>query len=119
MRRQHRMAIHHCRLRKYRKSAHVSQRELALLVGLRTQGVMSEIESGRKRPGVRVALGCAIVFDAPLRDLFPGLYAEIEREVFARANRLHGELAPNGDRPATTAYVGALLSRLGGVHPPV
>ena len=58
------MAIHHSLLRKYRKSAHLSQRELARLIGLRSQGCMSEIEAGLKRPGLDAELASEVVFGA-------------------------------------------------------
>jgi len=117
MRRQHRMANHHCRLRKYRKSVHVSQRELASLIGLHSQGALSEIESGRKRPALEPALACAVTFGVPVEDLFPGLAAHVKQEVLARARRLHADLAPRKNRTAATVGLAALISRLGGANP--
>ncbi len=116
MRRQHRMAIHHSLLRKYRKSAHLSQRELARLIGLRSQGVMSEIEAGLKRPGLGAELASEIVFGSPFRELYPDLYAKAERDVLANARQLHGELALNPVRSHAAAYLAALISRLGGAN---
>lgn len=76
MRRQHRMAIRFTHLRKYRKCAHLSQRELAYLVGLSAQGTVSEIEAGLKHPSLTVEASCEVVFSAPLRELYPALYAK-------------------------------------------
>lgn len=111
------MAIQPCRLRKFRKSAHVSQRELAFLVGLHSQGVMSEIEGGMKRPGVGVAIACEVAFGVSIAELFPALDAEVLRDVLANARTLHAELEPNQRRAATTAFLAALISRLGGTNP--
>ena len=118
MRRQHRMAIHHCLLRKYRKSAHLSQRELAHLIGLHSQGVMSEIEAGRKKPSLDAELACELLFGFPFRELYPDLYAKAEQSVLAHARDLHATLASRPQRTHTAAYLAALISRLGGANPP-
>jgi transcriptional regulator with XRE-family HTH domain len=110
------MAIHHNLLRKYRKSAHLSQRELARLIGLRSQGVLSEIEAGLKRPGLDAEVASEIVFGSPLRELYPDLYAKAERDVLVNARQLHGELAPKPARSHATAYLAALISRLSGAN---
>jgi len=110
------MAIHHSLLRKYRKSAHLSQRELAHLIGLRSQGVLSEIEAGLKRPGLDAEVASEIVFGSPFRELYPDLYAKAERDVLANARQLHGELAPKPSRSHTVSYLVALISRLSGAN---
>ena len=114
MRRQHSMATHHCRLRKHRKSAHISQRELALLAGLQSQGAVSDIESGRRRPNIETAFACAISFDVSIGELFPGLEERVRTEVLARARRLQPQIAPRSRRFVASAKVAALISRLGG-----
>lgn len=115
--RQHRMALFHCRVRRFRKAAHLSQRELALLVGLHTQGVMSEIEAGRRTPGVRLAIGVEIVFGVPAREQFPRLSDVIEHDVLESARSLHAELLRTGERPATQAFLAALIQRLDSFNP--
>ena len=108
------MAIRFTHLRKYRKCAHLSQRELAYLVGINAQGQISEIEAGLKHPSLRVEACCEVVFSSPLRDLYPALYAKAENEVFERALELQTRLASSGHRTETTAYVAALIRRLEG-----
>lgn len=85
-----------------------------MLVGMSSQGVLSEIEAGIKRPGMGMAIGCELLFGVPIRELFPDLFAEIEREVLAQARRLHARLEAMGARRATRLYLAALISRLGG-----
>ena len=116
MRRQHRMAIHHSLLRKYRKSALLSQRELAFLVGLRSQGTLSEIEAGLKRPGLDAEVACELLFSSPFRELYPDLYAKAERELLSHASELHAKLIAKPRRAHTAAYLAALISRLGGAN---
>ncbi len=54
-----------CRLHKFRKSANLTQREVAALVGYASQRAYSDMEIGNKRPALGTALGCSILFDAP------------------------------------------------------
>jgi DNA-binding XRE family transcriptional regulator len=106
------MAKHPCRVRKLRKSARLSQRELAQLIGLHSQGVMSEIEAGSKRPSLIVALASAVVFEEPLASIFPALSAHAERVVLASALRLHKETEAAENRSGAAAYLGTLIARL-------
>lgn len=108
------MAIRFTHLRKYRKCAHLSQRELAFLVGLSAQGTISEIEVGLKHPSLNVEACCEVVFSMPLRELYPALYAKAENEVYERALELQGRLASSQDRSAAAAYLAALITRLAG-----
>lgn len=106
-----------CRLRKYRKSAQLSQQELAFLVGLKSQGALSEIEAGLKRPSASVVLSCELIFATPPQELFPGLHGHSQREVLAIARRLQTAIQGRGNRSATAAQLAALVRRLSGVNP--
>jgi transcriptional regulator with XRE-family HTH domain len=88
---QHRMAFPSSRLRAYRKSAGLSQQELAVLLGLRSQGLISQFESAAKRPGIEALIACGWMFDTPLKDIFPELHRAVERDVAARARDLMAE----------------------------
>jgi transcriptional regulator with XRE-family HTH domain len=110
------METHHSLLRKYRKSAQLSQRELAYLIGLRSQGSLSEIESGLKRPGLDAEAASEIVFGSPFREMYPDLYAKAERNVLANARHLHERLSPKPRRFHTATYLAALISRLDGTN---
>jgi len=111
------MAIYPCRIRKYRKAVHISQRELAFLVGLASQGVMSEIESGVKRPGTKTAVACTIALGASFRELFPELWERVEGDVLARARDLSADLEDARNRQAARVSVAALISRLPAINP--
>jgi transcriptional regulator with XRE-family HTH domain len=93
-------------VRKYRKQAGISQAELAALIGVRSQSVVSDLERGA-RPSLRVALACEIFFAIPLRDLIPGLYAQIEHDVLRRVRRRAKAAGPD-----IAPYFAALISRL-------
>ena len=101
-----------CRVRKYRKAAQLTQSELAQLVGLRTQGVMSQIESGQRAPSAETALACSIVFDLPIDHLFPGRFGHLTSDVRRNAEELRGRIAADVQRRAAIAHLAALISRL-------
>jgi transcriptional regulator with XRE-family HTH domain len=112
MRRQHRMAKYPCRVRKFRKSARLSQRELARLLGLRSQGVLSQIEAGVKRPSLMLAFASAVVLGATIPELYPALFARAERRALVGARELHQAIAKGRKRSDAKAYVAALITRL-------
>jgi len=101
------------RLRKFRKSAHLTQREVAALVGYTSQRGYSDMELGTKLPAVVTALACCILFDISLSELFPGLSESVEREVEARTRKLCARLAADGDREAAAAFLEEVIERLG------
>ena len=82
------MAPHLSRLRAYRKSAGLSQRELALLLGLRSQSVISRYELQNKCPSFETLIGCEWLFKVSARDLFPGLAVQMQNRVAGRTKRL-------------------------------
>lgn len=100
------------RVRQYRKSVSLAQREAAALVGLEVQNSFSELESGAKRPGLDVAIACALALDVPVNELFPTLAAHVEQDLLARARRLHAELVADPLRQSTAVYLAALIKRL-------
>jgi transcriptional regulator with XRE-family HTH domain len=100
------------RLRKFRKSASLTQREIARLVGLVTQAGYSHVESGLRQPMLGVALSCCVLFDASLHDLFPVLAESTEREILARVQTLLDELTEDGDREAASAFLIEVVRRL-------
>ncbi len=79
-------------LRTYRKKFGLTQREAAQLVGMKTGQIVSRYESKVRMPGLRTAVAYSIVFEVPLRALFPEIYAEVEHLVLIRAQALCARL---------------------------
>jgi transcriptional regulator with XRE-family HTH domain len=75
-------------LRKHRKRLGLSQNEVAFLLGAGSGAKACRYERFSREPGFRTALACEAVFQRPIRELFAGLYEEIEREVAGRAMEL-------------------------------
>ena len=101
-----------CRLRKFRKSAHLTQREVATLVGYASQRAYSDMELGLKRPALGTALACCILFKVSLHELFPGLAEHIERDVLARTRKLLVELEENANKDSAVSHIANIINRL-------
>jgi transcriptional regulator with XRE-family HTH domain len=100
------------RLRKFRKTAHLTQREVATLVGYASQRAYSDMELGLKRPGLGTALACCVLFKASHGELFPDLAEYVEQALLARARKLQQALASDGDREIATAHIAKLIEDL-------
>lgn len=75
-------------LRTHRKRLGLSQDEVAYLLGATSGAKACRYERFTREPGFRTALACEAVFERPVRELFAGLYGQIEREVAGRAKEL-------------------------------
>ncbi len=85
-----------------------------MLVGYASQRAYSDVELGLKRPALGTALGCCILFNASLHDLFPGLAEFVGRDVLARARKLTAELGATLNRAASTSHMADVVSRIDG-----
>lgn len=61
----------YCSLRTERRSWGLSQRELALLLGMESRAHISRLERGKRSPTLETALACSTLFGVPLGRLFP------------------------------------------------
>ena len=57
-------------------------------MGAESGAKTSRYERFAREPGFRTALACEAVFQRPIRELFAGLYEQIEQEVSLRAKAL-------------------------------
>ena len=74
-------------LRARRKSAGLSQEEIAFLLGFHSSHIC-RYERFRRTPGLRIAIAFEVIFKAPVRVLFHGDYRAIENFVHRRVKRL-------------------------------
>ena len=93
------------RLRTYRRSWGLTQRELAGLLGGRSPTHIARIEAGKRPPSIEIALACQIIFGIPPEIMFPRLYTEIEEREMQGIYRFHEGLlqttSPLGVRKRT------------------
>ena len=86
-------------LRPQRRRWGFSQKELAFIIGNKSGTAVSRLEQGRRPPSLAAAFALHILFGADPVEIFPSLFAEIERGVLARAYDLYDQL--QGDRSKT------------------
>lgn len=79
-----------------------TQKELAFIIGVRTRTFISYLEGRKRKPKLEIAFALYIVFGVEAIDLFPGLFAEVEENVMARAYDLYERLQGN---PSKTTRV--------------
>jgi DNA-binding XRE family transcriptional regulator len=81
-----------------RKKAGLPQKSVARLLGHKGTSVISEYETGRLLPSLRTAFKLAAIYQAPLSELYAGLFQEVQSEVeLARKSRsVIPNLAPIG-----------------------
>ena len=85
-----------------------------MLVGYASQRAYSDLELGLKRPALGTALGCCILFNASLHELFPDLSEFVGRDVLARAKKLNVDLAKHVSREAAASHMADVVSRIAG-----
>jgi len=85
-------------LRTYRKRAGFSQDEMAFLLGCRRGTKVSRYECFKRLPELPTAFAYETVFRVPARELFAGIFEQVQRVTIRRARALHRRLsaAPPG-----------------------
>jgi len=79
-------------LKTYRKQTHLTQDELALLLGLGDGSQVSRLERNQCEPTLEMALACQVTFGALPHEVFPGIYDKVEGLVVNRAHVLSDSL---------------------------
>ncbi len=75
-------------LRAHRKESALSQSEIAFLLGANCSSKICRYEQMIRDPELETVLGFEAIFDRPVSELFPGLYAKVEAAVRKRARAL-------------------------------
>lgn len=79
-------------LRAHRKRAGFSQAEIAFLLGCRSSAKVSRYERFRRKPTLETIFVYELVFQVPARELFAGLFSDIEQATIQRAQILMQKL---------------------------
>jgi len=88
-------------LRTYRRRAGLTQDEVAFLLGTASGTRVSRYERFGRQPGLPTALAYEVVFAAPQRQLFGGLYEVVESQVRGRVGTLIRRLETEKVDPRT------------------
>lgn len=79
-------------LRTYRRRNQLSQAELAQLLGCKDGGKVSRYERRTREPALRTLLAYELILGVPLRELFAGIYEEVEIQTKKHAKALLKQL---------------------------
>jgi transcriptional regulator with XRE-family HTH domain len=95
-------------LRANRKRLGLSQEEIAFLLGALNGAKVCRYERFVRQPSLETALACEVIFQKSIRELFLGLYKEIERDVIERARVLAHKTGRRPSSPQTLQKCQAL-----------
>ena len=88
-------------IRRYRRIGGLTQDELAALLGASDGAKVGRNERFRRRPTVEAVLACEVIFGAPAKDIFSGLYDDVCTKTVDRARRLADRLQSLPETPRT------------------
>ena len=71
-----------------RKRSALSQEEVAFLLGVLSSAQICRYERLLREPSLQTALAFEVIFNCPVSELFPELFAQIQTEVASRATEL-------------------------------
>jgi transcriptional regulator with XRE-family HTH domain len=89
-------------LRTYRKRNSLSQDEMAFLLGCQSGTKVSRYERHARRPSLETLFAYEMVFAAPARELFAGVYQKVEKKIQNRAHLLTRKLSRATPTPMAT-----------------
>jgi transcriptional regulator with XRE-family HTH domain len=105
----------HNYLRTYRKRAGLSQAEVAFLLGCHSGAKVSRYEHAARRPSLETVFAYEVILHTALRDLFAGLYRDVEKRTRKRVGILIRKLeAAQHPDPRVRRKIALLRSIHGG-----
>ena len=101
------------RLREVRRTAGLTQRELAEAASL-SEGYVARLEAGDTSPGLDLMSRLAAALSVPLTDLLPAAAAPVPLDALReRARSLCEEVVSSSDRATLTLLISAMARMLG------
>jgi DNA-binding XRE family transcriptional regulator len=83
-------------IRTHRKRAHLTQNEVAFLIGSKTSGNICRHERLERVPNLQTLLAYEILFGTPVRNLYSGVHQDVEQKLMCRIRLLIQKLAKSG-----------------------
>lgn len=105
-------------IRTHRKRSGLSQAELVYLLRLKSLSTVSRVEHFRRIPSLEVALAYEVIFRIPVRELFPGLFEQIERNAIRRVGLLARRLMEVKQNARTAQKLDSLAIAVRGTREP-
>ncbi len=84
-------------LRTFRRKSGLSQAEVAFLLGSESGSRVSRYERFHRMPGLEIAIAYAVVFQAPMSELFAGLHDQVADGIRDRAQVLRRRICATAD----------------------
>ena len=105
-------------LRAFRRQCEFSQSDIAFITGWRDGRTVSNYERFKTVPSLETALMCERIFNAPVRELFAGMYSKVDHIVSKRVRVLleESETAPDRGEKAKIRSLPSLLQEEPSVH---
>jgi DNA-binding XRE family transcriptional regulator len=100
-------------IRTHRKRAHLTQGEVAFLLGVRDGAVVCRHERFRQHPNLQTVVAYEILFRTPVRTLFGGVNREVEHRLASRVQLLMRRLSRTGGSRLTERKLETLNAVLG------
>jgi transcriptional regulator with XRE-family HTH domain len=105
-------------LRTFRKRSGFTQDEVAFLLGSVSGAKVSRYEQLARQPNLPTVFAYEVIFRAPVRNLFAGLYQKVEETTRARARLLSEKLNAAGPDRITARKLAVLQSLSSGLLGP-
>lgn len=83
-------------LRARRRQWHLSQKELAFLLGYKHESIISRLERHERRVTFGTSRACSIIFGSGTEDIFPALSKEHDDRLLQRIQELRATLEQRG-----------------------
>ena len=103
---------HAAHLRSLRKRSGLSQKELAHILGFRSEAPISRHERSDAVPDLLTAFGYQAIFRVPISELFPGLYQAVALGIEERMATMEDELHKSTAKGRTAVPVAHKLEFL-------
>lgn len=83
-------------IRMNRRRAHLTQKEVAFLIGSQTSANVCRHERSEQTPNLQTLLAYEILFRTPVRNLYGGVHQEVEERLMNRIRLLLQKLSRSG-----------------------
>jgi transcriptional regulator with XRE-family HTH domain len=100
-------------LRTYRRRWHLTQEELAFLIGYEAESIISRFEREERTITLAVASACQTIFGVEPKELFPALVESVDEAVVQRMHELRERLVQSKVSQKTLAKLELLQEALG------
>lgn len=99
-------------IRTYRKRAHLTQEDVAFLLGCKSTARICRHERSQQAPNLETLLAYEVLFGTPVRNLFSGVHHGVENKLKNRIRLLIRNLGQIEPRPVTAQKLELLAGLL-------